>query len=340
MRVLITGGTGFVGRATVRALIESGHTVRVFARDEERARETLRGLPVEIAVGDLAAIDDVAAALAGRDALIHAGAAYRYDKEAEAASKANVGLSESALGAALAAGLRVVDVSSQVVFKLGLDTVDPTTPLVRPGGPGWRDPYLRSKVQAEEAARVLDGKGLDRVTVHPSLIVGPDDPGPGTSGGLLVRVIAGGSLPDFRTALVDVRDVAATIVAALGASRGAHYLVTGSVITYRDLAARIDALTGRRVRRFYVPPAAMRAIARLNDLAGGHLVDVVPAGSLDYVLGNARVVDTSRTTGELGIAFRPLDETLADTIRWWAEHGVLEPKLAGALAADPASTTR
>jgi nucleoside-diphosphate-sugar epimerase len=258
VRVLITGGTGFVGRATVRALLGAGHLVRVFARDENRARDTLEGLKVEIAVGDLGAIADVAAALRNRDALIHAGAAYRYDRAAESLSKANVGLSESALGAALQARLRVVDVSSQVVFKLGLDRIDPTTPLVRPGDPGWRDPYLRSKVQAEEAARALDAEGLDRVTVHPSLIVGPDDPGPGTSGGLLVRVIAGGSLPDFRIALVDVRDVAATIVAALGAPRGAHYLVTGGVYTYRELVARVDALTGRRVRRTFVPPRVMR----------------------------------------------------------------------------------
>ncbi|HEX7474159.1 MAG TPA: NAD-dependent epimerase/dehydratase family protein [Candidatus Limnocylindrales bacterium] len=332
MRVLITGGTGFVGRATVRALLEAGHAVRVFARDENRARDILGSLPVEIAVGDLGAMSDVAVALDGRDALIHAGAAYRYDKAAEAESKANPRLSESALGAALQVGVRVVDVSSQVVFALGLDSIDPTTPLVEPGDPGWRDPYLRSKVQAEEAARLLDGNGLDRVTVHPALVIGPDDPGPGTSGGLLVRVIGGGTLPDFRIAVVDVRDVAAILVAALGAPRGAHYLATGAVVRYRDLAARIDTLTGRRVRRFFMPPRAMRGIARLNDLAGGHLVDLVPSGSLDYLLGNARVVDTSRTTGELGIAFRPIEETLVDMIRWWADHAVIEAKLAGALA--------
>jgi hypothetical protein len=62
----------------------------------------------------------------------------------------------------------------------------------------------------------------------------------------------------------------------------------------------------------------------------------VPAGSLDYLLGNARVVDTSGTK-ELGIAFRPIDETLADTIRWWADHGVIDAKLAGKLAPGAAS---
>lgn len=333
MRVLITGGTGFVGRATVRTLIEAGHEVRVLARDERRAREGFGDQRVEILPGDPSDTGAVAAALEGRNALIQAAAAYRYDRGAEAESKANAALAASTLGAALRAGVRVVDVSSQVVFALGRDSIDPTTPLVKPAEPGWRDPYLRSKVQAEEAARVLDGQGLDRVTVHPSLVVGPDDPGPGTSGRLLVRVISGGTLPDFRIALVDVRDVAAAIVAALGAPRGTHYLLTGGVYTYRTLAARIDALTGRRVRRIYVPPRMMRVTARLNDLAGGHLLDLVPAGSLDYLLGNARVVDTSRTTGDLGIAFRPIDETLTDTIRWWAGHGVIDAKLAGVLGA-------
>jgi nucleoside-diphosphate-sugar epimerase len=204
--------------------------------------------------------------------------------------------------------------------------------MVKRGEPGWRDPYLRSKVLAEEAARTLEEEGLDRVTVHPSLVIGPDDAGPGTSGQLLVRVLAGTSLPDFRTALVDVRDVASTIVLALGAPRGAHYLATQGVHRYRDLAARIDGLTGRHLRRFFLPPRVLRGVARFNDFAGGRLVDLVPAGSLDYVLGNARIVDTSRSTGELGVVFRPVDETLGDTIRWWVEHGVIDPKLAGRLA--------
>ena len=338
MRVLITGGTGFVGRATVRALVEAGHDVRVLARDEGRAREAFGTDRVEVRGGDPSDTAAVAAALEGRDALVQAAAAYRYDRAAEAESAANAALAASTLGAARRAGVRVVDVSSQVVFALGLDTIDPTTPMVRPTDPGWRDPYLRSKVLAEEAARSLENDGLDRVTVHPALVIGPDDPGPGTSGQLLVRVMKGTALPDFRIALVDVRDVASTIVAALGAPRGAHFLVTEGVYRYRDLAARIDALTGRHLRRTFLPPRVMRGVARLNDLAGGRLVDLVPAGSLDYLLGNARVVDTSRTTGELGIAFRPIDETLTDMIRWWLDHRVIEPKLAGRLATGPSTS--
>ena len=250
MRVLITGGTGFVGRATVRALLEAGHEVRVLARDEGRARAAFGAQAVEIRAGDPSDTAAVEAALGGRDALIQAAAAYRYDQAAEAESAANEALAASTLGAALRTGVRVVDVSSQVVFRLGLDTVDPSTPLVRPGEPGWSDPYLRSKVLAEEAALRLEADGLDRVTVHPSLVIGPDDPGPGTSGQLLVRVLQGTSLPDFRIALVDVRDVASRSWRRWG-PRGSHYLVTQGVHTYRDLAARIDGLTGRHLRRFF-----------------------------------------------------------------------------------------
>ena len=334
MRVLITGGTGFLGRSTVRALVAAGHGVRALARDEARARDAFGSLPVDIVVGDLGDTTQVAAALTGCDALVQAAAEYRYDRAGEASMAANAGLAESVLGAALRLGVRVVDVSSLVVFSLAADHLDETTPLTRPGEPGWRDPYQRSKVLAEEVGRRLEAQGLDRVTVHPGLIVGPDDAGPGTSGQVLVRMLHGGGMADAHSAFVDVREVASAIVRALDGHRGTHVLVAQGVANYRDVCIRIDALTGRHPRRIFVGPAILRGAARLNDAIGGRLAGVPPAGSLDYLLQNARSIDTSRATRELGIDFRPLDETLVDTIRWWVDHGVVDRKLAGRLAAD------
>lgn len=332
MRILVTGATGFLGRSTVRALVAAGHDVRALVRDAARAREAFGSVRVDIVVGDLGDTASVAAALTGCDALVHAAAEYRYDRAGEAAMDANASLTESALGAALRLHVRVVDVSSLVVFSLDVDHLVETAPLTTPADPAWRDPYLRSKVLAEQVARRLEGEGLDRVTVHPGLIVGPDDAGPGTSGQLLVRLLRGGAQADARTTLVDVRDVAAAIVAALRGARGAHVLLAADVITQREICRRMDALTGRHPWRVFIGPRVLRAIARLNDVFRGRLADVPPAGSLDYVLRNARAVDTSRATRDLGIAFRPLDDTLVDTIRWWAAHGVIDPKLAGRLA--------
>src|SRR3954453_6784240 len=68
-----------------------------------------------------------------------------------------------------------------------------------------------------------------------------------------------------------------------------------------------------------------------NDLAGGRLANLPDAGRLDFVLTSARSVDATRSREVLGLTYRPLEETFADTIRWWASHGVIDAGLAGRL---------
>ena len=76
----------------------------------------------------------------------------------------------------------------------------------------------------------------------------------------------------------------------------------------------------------------VRLFGRINDLAGGRLSPLPDRGSLEWLLGNAEVVDTTRAMRDLGLSFRPLRETVSDAIRWWAEHGSIDRRLAGKLA--------
>ena len=70
----------------------------------------------------------------------------------------------------------------------------------------------------------------------------------------------------------------------------------------------------------------------MNDLFGGRLSPLPASDSIDWLLDNAAEVDTSRTRADLGLEFRPIRETLADAIRWWAEHDMIDRELAGTLA--------
>ena len=138
---------------------------------------------------------------------------------------------------------------------------------------------------------------------------------------------------------MDVRDVARCIVLALDAPIGARLLQTSGVALHRDTAALIDEITGLHPRRMFASPSMIRRLARLNDLAGGRLGSLPKASRLDFLLRSARSVDVSRSEHELGLAFRPLRETLADTIRWWAANGTIAPKVAGRLAAPAPGAT-
>src|SRR5215510_8132664 len=82
MRVLVTGGSGYLGSYTVAALVRAGHDVRVFARSPERVATTLVPLGVEvgdIAPGDVTDAASVEAALLNCDAVVHTASVYSLD---------------------------------------------------------------------------------------------------------------------------------------------------------------------------------------------------------------------------------------------------------------------
>ena len=336
MRILITGGAGFVGRATVRAAVEAGHQVRIVSRDAWPSGSMFEKLGVDVVTGDAQSPAVMERSLDGMDALVQGAATYRYDRKAGPAMANNGALARTILEAALRAGTsKVVDISSLVVFALGRSPVTESTPMTAEGQPGWTDPYLRSKVESERVGLELEGRGLPRVTVHPGTVIGPEDTAMGTSSGFITNLLAGGITIDSRAPWVDVRDVASAIVRALDKPAGSHYLLTSGVVTHREIARLLDELTGRQVRRRYLSDVAVRRFARINDLLGGRLSPLPASSSLDWLLDNAADFDTRSTRSALGMEFRPIRETLADTIRWWAEHDMVNRELAGKLAPAP-----
>jgi len=116
--------------------------------------------------------------------------------------------------------------------------------------------------------------------------------------------------------------------------------MTSGVAEHRATAALLDEITGLHPRRTFLSSGSVRRLAKLNDLAGGRLGAVPQARRLDFILSSALSVDTSETERVLGLAFRPLRETVSDAIRWWAANGTIKPDLAGRLGASPIPSTR
>src|SRR5579864_8428287 len=103
--ILVTGATGFVGSAVLRALLGRGAKARALARDSAR-RDNLVGLECEVVGGDIRDPQAMTRALAGARYLFHVAADYRlWSRDPAELRRANVEGTRTVMEAALAAGV-------------------------------------------------------------------------------------------------------------------------------------------------------------------------------------------------------------------------------------------
>jgi dihydroflavonol-4-reductase len=330
----VTGATGLLGSNLVRVLRARGVAVTALVRSPAKAERQLAGLGVDIVTGDLGDVDGFAGKLAGCDVLFHTGAyfreSYKGGRHADALLRINVEGTRQLLAAALAHGVtRVIHVSSIAVFGSSPDpgTLDERHVRSAEGEP---DPYYRSKILADEAVRafVRENPQLSATLVAPGFMWGPGDLGP-TSAGQLYLDFVGGRLPfvfDASFSVVDARDVALAMTEAVArGTKGALYVVAGRRMTVTEIAAVLERVTGIPAPRRRLPFPLLLAVAAANELvarATGREVLISWTGARTmWRSRNGNRFDSSRAARELGVAFRPLEQTFADVHRWFQAQG-------------------
>jgi dihydroflavonol-4-reductase len=342
MRVLVTGGTGFVGSHSVAALLAHGHHVRLLVRSPERIAPALEPLGVTAAidhvVGDVTDPTSVDRALDGCDAVLHAAAVYDLDARAyRETARTNVAGAETVLGAAVDRGCDpVVHVSSTVALLRRRSTVTTDSPLT-----SARSVYVRSKAASEAVARGLQETGAPVVIVQPGAVLGPHDPHLSDQLRRLRDILHGlyPMWPRGGVHQVDVRDVARVHAAAMEPGRGPRsYLVPGRFLDGKTMFEVLRAVTGRRLPHIIIPAW----IALPTTWVATQLQRIVPFHlPLEYegamITSYGTRYDDSRTRDEFGIHPRPLEETFRDTIRWLLGTGRIDARHAGRAAATDAS---
>lgn len=323
MRVLVTGGAGFIGRRVVARLSARGDDVVVPVRHPARVGD-LGTAGVTLVQSDLGDRSELAAAMTGCDAVVHGAGMYRIGiraAERPAMWAANVGTTERILGAAVDAGVgRIVHVSTVNVFG---DTrgqiVDET--FRRDPRRGFVSWYDRTKHRAHEVAEAHVESGAPLVIALPSGVYGPGDHS--QAGEQLERAYRGSlryrALDDVGLSWVHVDDVAAGIVAALDGGRvGESYVLAGPPHRMRSAVATAARLGGRRPPRLRVPtrllgglaPVATRLPAGLLERAGAppNLAEVVSASD-----GVTYWASSAKAQRELGFRARDLETGLRNT---------------------------
>jgi dihydroflavonol-4-reductase len=326
MRAYVTGGTGFIGGAVVRRLLEAGHEVRALVRPGADTQQ-LDGLPVERVVGDLSEGAGLRQGMAGCDWVFHIAALYSYWGCRWADFyQTNVEGTRRVLEAAHLEDVdRVVYTSSIAVLGVHRDRTPasestPSTLADRIG------PYQRSKFLAEQIAREYVRQGLPVVIVNPSTPVGVGDHKPTPTGQIIVDFLSGRMFAYVDTGLniVDVEDVATGHLLAAERGRvGERYILGGENLTLKQVLDLLAEISGRPRVRFRIPQSMALAwsyvdvtLARLNRRR-------TPAATPEKVHLSRRYefFDPSKAVRELGLPQTPTREALRKAVDWYRTHG-------------------
>jgi dihydroflavonol-4-reductase len=328
--VFITGASGFVGSAVLRALIEAGFSARALIR-RTSPRGNLAEFGVQFVEGDLRDRESVRAAIAGARYVFHVAADYRlWARDSSEIFATNVTGTRHVMEEAMRAGVeRVVYTSSVATLALRPDgtPADESVSLSEQEAIGA---YKRSKIAAEKLVRdMVTDKSLPAIIVNPSTPIGPRDLRPTPTGRIIIAA-ASGWIPAFIDTglnLVHVDDVARGHLAALSHGRiGERYILGGQNVLFSQMLCDIAGLVGRRAPRLRLPWYATLPIACAAE-AVAWVTGREPLATLDGVrLAKHRMFfDSAKAEQQLGLRARPYAEGLSDAIRWFCESGSLAP---------------
>jgi dihydroflavonol-4-reductase len=332
-RVVVSGAAGFIGSAVVRALLARG--ARVVALVEPGGDErNLLDLEVERITLDVRDADAVYAACTDARFIFHLAAMYRFwAKRPKDFYDVNVGGVLNVLDAARRGACERV-IYTSTVGVIGLDgaahgqAADETCYADVAHLFGL---YKRTKYVAEHEVLRAAAQGVPVSLVLPTFPLGPGDTRPTPTGKLILDFL-NGHIPAFVDTtlnVVHVDDLATGHLLAL--ERGAvgrSYIIGGENLAMGALLAALAATTGLPAPTWQVPRAFALGVGALSQLVEGRLLHREPSVALEAARMSTTnmMFSTDRARHELGYSPRPAAMAIADSARWFVEHGYVNSK--------------
>jgi dihydroflavonol-4-reductase len=320
MRVFVTGGTGFVGKPTVRRLVEGGHEVHCLVRRTSRT-SALEELGCELAYGDVTDGASVLEGMRGCEWVVNLANVYSYwEPDRSVYRRVNVEGTRNVMEAALEAGVsKVAHVSTSLVWgKPSQTPFDEETPV----GPERFTEYAQSKYEGDLVVwELYRERNLPVVMLYPTAILGAGNP---KANGqyvrdLIERRVPGRMFEDSAFTLVHINDVAEAIVRALEkeGNVGEKYLIGKHALTMGELTRMVCEISGAPLPRWRLPaPVTMAGAAlatKVADLSGRPPYQGMSTDLIRNVK-EAAVFDGSKAERELGLTYTPLRAAIEEEV--------------------------
>ncbi|HEX8734962.1 MAG TPA: NAD-dependent epimerase/dehydratase family protein [Pyrinomonadaceae bacterium] len=323
-KILITGGTGFLGTHIVRQFLEKGEkNLRVMASS---VPAWMKDAGVEAAEGSVTNAEDVAKAVRNVSAVFHlAGKVSRDNEDAAEMNKIHVQGTRVLCEAAKEAGVKTLVLAS----SSGTIAVSETEEIL---DETYRAPieiisrwaYYASKYYQERTAlENFDGKGLKLVILNPSLLLGTEDERLSSTKPVLdflARKIP--YTPSGGLSFVDARDTAAAFLNAPESGRHQEkYLLGAANMSFKEFFGRLERLSGVSAPMLRVPKKLATAGASLIDSVFKNWNRTSPIQPKEVEQAEYFwYFDSSKAVEELNFNPRDAQETLQDTISYLREN--------------------
>lgn len=327
MKILVTGGTGFTGKALVRRLLDDRHQVVALDYKEGLKTQELRDWGAEVVIGSVTDRELMDRCTRGVDVVHHLAAAFReLDVDDDYYREVNVGGTRNALDAAVANGVKKFVYCSTCGVHGNVDNppADENAPI------NAADYYQQTKYDAEPIVLQYHARGLPSVILRPAAIYGPGDP---ERFFMIFRRVARGAFAMFGNGStlyhpLYIDNLVDAFVLAQQPGKGdgeayliadEHYLSIEELVRAVGRAVDVDV----RIRHFPLLPLIVAGHVFEKICRPLHLTPPIFPRRVDWFRQN-RAFDISKAKRQLGYDPRVgLDEGLRRTADWYRAEGLL-----------------
>lgn len=330
-KALVTGAAGFIGSHVTAQLLEKNIEVRAFVKPGENTAN-IKGLDVEVMEGDILDKAKVKKAIQGVDTIFHLAAIYAiWMPDWKWIYEVNLAGSRNVLWAAFKADHidRVVYTSSIAAIGTTRDKT-PSNEKTPFNQYDLGSHYVLTKYLSQQEALGFAQNGLDLVVVNPAFPFGVNDIGPTPTGKLIIDIISGLNRTAFKGGfnVVDVRDVAkGHILAAERGKTGECYILGNRNVTALEFMQMVHKAHTGREKNFIptVPISVLKGGTHALAFWADRISKKPPLSTPVEVAyaSNYLYVDNTKAKTELGLDFRPVEDSIREAIAWFKKQKMI-----------------